>query len=406
MRKRICLFAAFVLLSGFTAVMFMPPCFAADAAAKQSKGKYHCPMHPDFVSDKKGTCGICGMDLVKSDDDEPEAQPSPAVEKSGHKILYYRNPMNPAVTSATPTKDSMGMDYVPVYEEEKGAAPGVSINTSKQQLIGVKKGLVQKRALSVGIITVGKVAYDPDLYVAQEEYIQAVKTAAATSQSALVSIREQSAGLLVSAERKLLLMGMSKTEVEALKSSGAAQDSLYFPGNSGKAWIYITVYEYELGLVKEGQDVLIDAVAFPGEIFKGKVTAITPVLSAESRSVRVRAEVDDKAGKLKPEMFVNATIAVDLGEKLSIPEEAVMDSGTRKIVYVVKDNRFAAREVTLGPKAAAAAKRAERGGSDVPAPVRPAGEFYEVISGLNEGEEVVTSGNFLIDAESKLKGAL
>lgn len=343
MKKKNYLISAFMLLWAFTAVVFMPECFAADAVMKQSKGKYHCPMHPNFVSDKKGTCGICGMDLVKSDDDDQEAQPAPA-------------------------------DQI-----------GVSINSSKQQLIGVRKDIAQKRPLTVEISTVGKVAYDPDLYVAQEEYIQAVKTAVATGKSALVSIREQSAGLLASAERKLLLMGMSKTEVEALKKSGTPQDSLYFPGNSGKAWIYMTVYEYELGLVKEGQDVSINAVAFPGEIFKGKVTALTPILNAESRSVRVRAEVDDREGKLKPEMFVNAKIGIDLGERLAIPEEAVMDSGARRIVYVVKDNRFAAREVTLGARA---------------------GEFYEVLGGLEAGEEVVTSGNFLIDAESKLKGAL
>jgi multidrug efflux pump subunit AcrA (membrane-fusion protein) len=324
------------------------------------------------------------MDLVKKEEEQQEDPPS-VLETGERKILFYRNPMNPAVTSPVPMKDSMGMDYVPVYEEGKGALQGVSINTSKQQLIGVKKGVVTNRSLAVEISTVGKVAYDPDLYVAQEEYLQAVKTAAATEKSALVSIREQSAGLLVSAERKLLLLGMSKAEIEALKSRGAAQGSLYFPDNSGKAWIYITVYEYELGLVKEGQEVVVHAVAFPGEIFKGTVTALTPVLNAESHTIRVRAEVEDKDGKLKPEMFVNAKIAIDLGEKLAIPEESVMDSGTRKIVYVVKDNRFAMREVTLGPKA---------------------GEFYEVISGLNEGEEVVVSGNFLIDAESKLKGAL
>ena len=318
--------------------------YAEGSTMKQIKAKYHCPMHPNFVSDKKGTCGICGMDLVKNDDQEEVVEPS-----------------------------------------LKEATPGVLINTSKQQLIGVKKDIVQKRSLSVEISTVGKVAYDPDLYVAQEEYVQALKTAISTEKSALVSIREQSAGLLASSERKLLLMGMSRSEIEALKNSGAAQDSLYFPGNSGKAWIYLTVYEYELGLVKEGQDVSVDAVAFPGEIFKGKVTALTPILSAESRSVRVRAEVEDKDGKLKPEMFVNAKILIDLGEKLAIPEESVMDSGTRKIVYVVKADRFAAREVTLGARA---------------------GEFYEVLGGLEEGEEVITSGNFLIDAESKLKGSL
>jgi hypothetical protein len=385
MRTKTIFVSVVLLIAGFSIAGFVSQGDAAEKAHEHSaKAVYICPMHPQITSDRKGSCPICGMDLVKKEA-EPEVQPSPTVEKGERKILFYRNPMNPTVTSSTPTKDSMGMDYVPVYEEEKGAPQGVPINTSKQQMIGVKKDVVMKRSLAVEISTVGKVAYDPDLYVAQEEYIQAVKTAAATEKSALVSIREQSAGLLVSAERKLLLMGMSKTEVEALKNSGAAQDSLYFPGNSGKAWIYITVYEYELGLVKEGQDVLVDALAFPGEVFKGKVAALTPILNAESRTVRVRAEVEDKDGKLKPEMFVNAKISIDLGEKLAIPEEAVMDSGTRKIVYVVKDNRFAAREVTLGPKA---------------------GEFYEVLGGLEEGEEVVTSGNFLIDAESKLKGAI
>jgi len=384
MRMKRFFMLAILLIAGFSAAVFMSQGYAAEKSHQHSaKAAFICPMHPQITSDRKGSCPICGMDLVKKEEAEEE---SPAVsETKERKILFYRNPMNPSVTSPVPTKDSMGMEYVPVYEEEKGAPKGVSINTSKQQMIGVKKDVVMKRPLAVEISTVGKVAYDPDLFVAQEEYIQAVKTATATEKSALVSIREQSAGLLVSAERRLLLLGMSKSEIEALKSSGAAQDNLYFPGNSGKAWIYITVYEYELGLVKEGQEVVVDAVAFPGEVYKGKITALTPILSAESRSVRVRAEVEDKDGKLKPEMFVNAKISIDLGEKLAIPEEAVLDTGTRKIVYVVKDNRFAMREVTLGPKA---------------------GEFYEVISGLGEGEEVVTSGNFLIDAESKLKGAL
>ncbi|MCB9756995.1 MAG: efflux RND transporter periplasmic adaptor subunit [Candidatus Omnitrophica bacterium] len=373
-----------LLIAGFTSGVFMSQGYGAEKSHQHSgKAVYICPMHPQITSDRKGSCPICGMDLVKKEEAQEELPV--ASETKEHKILFYRNPMNPSVTSPVPTKDSMGMEYVPVYEEKKGAPQGVPINTSKQQMIGVRKDVVMKRSLAVEISTVGKVAYDPDLYVAQEEYIQAVKTAAATENSSLSSIREQSVGLLVSAERKLLLLGMSKFEIEALRNSGAAQDNLYFPGNSGKAWIYITVYEYELGLVKEGQEVLIDAVAFPGEVYKGKVTALTPILNAESRTVRVRAEVEDKAGKLKPEMFVNAKISIDLGEKLAIPEEAVMDSGTRKIVYVVKDNRFAMREVTLGPKA---------------------GEFYEIISGLNEGEEVVASGNFLIDAESKLKGAM
>ncbi|MBF0485585.1 MAG: efflux RND transporter periplasmic adaptor subunit [Candidatus Omnitrophica bacterium] len=329
-----------VVLAGFVAAGFVSRGLAEESTLGHpaKKAVYYCPMHPHYVSDKKGTCPICGMDLVKKE-----------------------------------------------TAEEPAASGGVAINENKQQLIGVKKDIVKKRPLAVEILTSGKVAYDPDLYVAEEEYIQALKTAAATEKSALVSIREQSQGLLASAERKLALLGMSKTEIETLKNSGVAQDNLYLSGNSGKAWIYVTIYEYEMGLVKEGQEVFVDAVAFPGEVFKGKVKSLTPILNSESRSVHARSEVDDKDGKLKPEMFVNAKILVDLGEKLAVPEEAVMDSGTRKIVYVVTGDHFTLREVTLGSKA---------------------GEFYEVLSGLEEGEAVVTSGNFLIDAESKLKGSL
>ncbi len=381
MKIRTILAATLLLGMGFSATMLVPDSFGAE---KNIKGAYHCPMHPNYVSDKKGTCPICGMDLVRSEA-EPDVQPAAVTVEQGRKILFYRNPMDPTVTSPVPMKDPMGMDYVPVYDEAKGVSAGVLINAAKQQLIGVKKDIVKKRPLAVGIVTVGKVAYDPDLYVAQEEFVQSLKTVAATANSVSVSIREQAAGMLASSERKLLLLGMSKAEIEGLKKDGIAQDSLYFPGNSGKAWVYVTVYEYEFGLVKEGQDVVLDAVAYPGVHFKGKVAGLTPVLNAESRSLRVRVEVEDKDGKLKPEMFVNARISVDLGEKLAIPEEAVMDSGLRKIVYVVKDDRFSARDVELGPKA---------------------GEYYEVVSGLEDGEEVVTSGNFLIDSESKLKGSL
>ena len=346
MRSKSLMISIAIVFAGGLAVASAGQVFASDQMVQKKKAGYHCPMHPDFVSDKKGTCGICGMDLVKDEEDD-----SPAARSAG----------------------------------EMGTVPGVMINTNKQQLIGVKKDTVTKRPLTLTIATVGKVAYDPDLYVAQEEYVQALKTAAQTQKSALVSIREQSAALLAASERNLLLLGMSRKEVDALKENAQPQDGLYFPGKSGKAWIYLTVYEYEMGSVKEGQAVAVDAVAFPGEVFPGNIVGLTPVLNAESRSVRVRAEVEDKDGKLKPEMFVNAKIAVDLGVALSIPEEALMDSGTRKIVYVVKDDHFAAREVTVGPKV---------------------GEYYKVLSGLEEGEEVVTSGNFLIDSESKLKGAL
>ena len=302
-----------------------------------------------------------------------------------NRILYYRNPMNPEVTSPVPMKDSMGMDYVPVYEGEQAKKEaGVYISQEKQQLIGVKKDKVEKRNLVHEVLTVGKVAYDPDLYIAQEEYLQSLKTKETTKNSTLVSVSAQSQSLLEAAEKKLTLLGMTKEQIVELSQKGKPQENLYLPLNENTAWVYMTIYEYEIGLIKEGVPVEIEAVAYPGLKFSGKITAIMPVLNAETRSVQARAEIDDAEHKLKPEMFVNAKIKVDLGEKLAVPETAVLDTGTRKIVYLAKEgDTLEAREVNLGQKAEG---------------------FYEVLDGLKEGDMVVTSGNFLVDSESKLQG--
>jgi len=316
----------------------------------------------------------------------PGAESQKGAYKKDKKILSYRNPMNPEVTSPVPMKDSMGMDYVPVYEGEKASEEaGIYMSPEKQQLIGVKKERVEKRNLVHEISTVGKVAYDPELYVAQEEYLQALKTVEATKNSTLSTVSEQARSLLEAAGKKLTLMGMNKGAIDELAKKGKAQENLYLPLNENTAWVYMNVYEYEIGLIKEGMGVEIEAVAYPGELFKGKISAITPVLNSETRSAQVRAEVEDPEHKLKPQMFVNAKIKVDLWEKLAVPETAVLDTGTRKIVYVAKEgDTLEAVEVTLGQKAEG---------------------FFEVLGGLKEGDIVVTSGNFLVDSESKLKGA-
>lgn len=347
------------------------------------KAVYYCAMHPDFVSDKPGNCMICGMTLVKK-----ESQSAKKVDpKTGKKILYYRNPMNPQVTSPVPMKDEMGMDYVPVYEEETARAgqTGIYISPEKQQLIGVKKDKVEKKHLNYEIRTVGRVAYDPELYVAQEEYLQALKAKNSVNDSTIPLVKQQIQSLSDAAEQRLQLLGMSKEEIQQLSQRGRPQQNLYLPLNEDTIWVYITIYEYEIGLIREGLPVEIDAVAFPGEIFEGKIVAITPVLDSMTRSIRVRAEMQNPEHKLKPEMFVNAKINVDLGEKLAIPESSVIDTGLRKIVYLVKEGDILeAREISLGQKAEG---------------------YFEVLSGLNQGDMVVTSGNFLIDSESKLKSA-
>ncbi len=349
-----------------------------------TKDLYYCPMHPNFTSDKPGECAICGMTLVKR-----QTSNQPVVGKSAEsekKILYYRNPMNPAVTSPVPMKDQMGMDYVPVYEEEQTpqAAGSVYISSQKQQLIGVKKQKIEKRRLAGQILTVGVVAYDPDLFVAQEEYLQTIQTQKAM-QSSNFDTKEQLDPLVKAAKRKLLLFGMSEAEIAELEKKGKPQQYLYLP-EEGNVWVYITIYEYETAFIKEALPVQVETVAYPGRVFEGSVVSIAPIVDKTVRTLKVRALVKDPENKLKPEMYVDVKILYDLGEKLAVPEGAVMDSGTRKIVYIAEPNGyFEPKEVKLGPKIQG---------------------FYEVLQGLTENQTVVTSGNFLVDSESKLNAVL
>ena len=368
-----------VIILGF--VIMRPS--GQSSPASGTKDLYYCPMHPNFTSDKPGECAICGMSLVKRQ--TSSNQPAAAPEKK--KLLYYRNPMNPEVTSPVPMKDSMGMDYVPVYEEEKTplVAGGVQINPQKQQLIGVKTQKIENRRLAGQVLTVGIVAYDPDLFVAQQEYLQSIQTRQTMQSSSLKYSDEQLNPLVNATKRKLLLLGMSEAEISELEKKGQPQQYLYLP-EGGKVWVYITVYEYEMAFIKEALPVQVETIAYPGEVFEGNVVSISPILDKTVRTLKVRALVKDLENKLKPEMYVDAKVFYDLGEKLAVPEEAVMDSGTRKIVYIAEPNGyFEPKEVELGPKVQG---------------------YYQVLKGLTENQIVVTSGNFLVDSESKLNAVL
>lgn len=427
---------------------------ASTSNAGHEKVMYHCPMHPTYTADRPGDCPICGMKLVKmktkpepaQDLEMPAAAPEKAIEEvciehkctmkgctmdvkarlrpgervicpicgeviaatsgkvveiiktsavretpsagGGRKILYYRNPMNPQATSPVPMKDSMGMDYVPVYEEAarpETAGPTVMISPEKQQLIGVSTESVGKRDLKKVVRASGKIAYDPELVVTQEEFIQALKNEENMKDSPLQDVVERAKSMTEAARRKLRLLGMSEDQIAGLEKTKKAETNLYLPDKGESVWAYISIYEYEVGLIRAGDAVEIEAVAYPGEKFSGRVMSVNPVLDAATRTNQVRAEVMNPENKLKPEMFVNAKIKVDLGEKLAVPESAVLDTGLRKIVYVSeKDNTLESREIVVGQKAEG---------------------FYEVLEGLEEGDIVVTSGNFLIDSESRLKSA-
>jgi Cu(I)/Ag(I) efflux system membrane fusion protein len=386
MKRRVIIIG--VIIVAAIAGVFIPGRYgnkqSGGTASQTAKDLYYCPMHPTYTSDKPGDCPICNMSLVKRGA-TPPIEGQKQAKEGERKILYYRNPMNPTVTSPVPMKDEMGMDYVPVYEEQTKTA-GVYISPQKQQLIGVKKGKVEVRELSGEILTVGKVAYDPALYTAQQEYLQAVKSGQ-TIRKEEGYIEEQSGMLVTSMKQKLLAMGMSEGEIKGLEKRGRPEQNLYLPTSEDKnVWVYVTIYEYEAQLVKAGTPVEIRAIAYPGEVFTGKVESVTPILQAATRTLKVRATVENPENKLKLEMFVNVVIKYNLGEKLAVPQGAVMHTGTRDIVFAAKpDGYFEPKFVTLGEKAQG---------------------YYSVLKGLTENEEVVTSGNFLVDSESRLNAVL
>jgi membrane fusion protein, copper/silver efflux system len=231
----------------------------------------------------------------------------------------------------------------------------------------------------------GKIAYDPELAVTQEEFIQALNAQDNAKDSPLQDVIDRAKSLAEASRNKLKLSGMSDDQIMALEKSRKAETNLYLPGKGESVWAYLNVYEYEIGFIKAGDSVDIEAVAYPGEKFTGKAVSISPVLDPNTRTNQVRVEVPNPDNKLKPEMFVNASIKESLGPKLAVPESAVLDTGLRKIVYLSEANDvLESHEVTLGQKA---------------------GNYYEVLVGLKEGYVVVTSGNFLVDSESKLQAS-
>ncbi|MBI4226658.1 MAG: efflux RND transporter periplasmic adaptor subunit [Candidatus Omnitrophica bacterium] len=346
------------------------------------KAVYYCPMHPTYTADKQGNCPICSMKLMKREPGEK-------------RILYWTDPMIPGYRAEGPGKSPMGMDLVPVYEEPTGAAAPsaapagyapIQLTPGKQQLIGVTTAVAQRRVMTRTIRAAGRIAYDPELYQAQQEYVQAVRTLARVRADASPDIGERSQQLVDAIRLRLRLLGLSPELIEEVGGQDGPDQSLLLADPQGRVWLYATVYEFELPLVTPGQMVVVEAPAAPGKSFEGVVRAVDPVLDPVTRTARVRAALTDPEGALKPEMYVNASLVVPIGDVLAVPDAAVLQTGTRQILFVDQgEGRFDPRRVTVGVTAEG---------------------FSEIRDGVAEGERVVTSGNFLIDSESRLKAAV
>lgn len=254
--------------------------------------------------------------------------------------------------------------------------------------------------------------YSPDLVSTQEEYLLARRTREKVKASTMVHIRTGAENQVESARNRLLLWGITEKQISRLEEGekpemeskiyspidgivtkkAALQGmyvtpemNLYEITDLSVVWIYADIYEYEIPLVKIGEEANVTLASYPGETFNGKVVYIFPYLNKETRTVKVRIEFPNPDGKLKPGMYGNVEIRIRAGRKLAIPQEAVLDSGIRKLVFIDRgEGMYEPREVKLGPRL---------------------DNYYEVIDGIKEGDRVVTSATFLIDSESKLMAA-
>ena len=385
----------------------------------------------------------------------PPAASSPAsadgVCPDGRAPRYWKAPMDATYIRDRPGKSPMGMDLVP----ECGAAAGgdVRIDPGLVQNMGVRTAPATRRNLSHKVRTVARVAYDerrvshvhtkvqgwierlfveyegdlvergqplleiysPEMVSTQEELLLAARYRETTRRSRFADVARGGADLFQAARRRLELWDIAEHDIARLLESGhvsktltlyaptngvvthlmaregmeiAPNHNLYTIADISRVWLYADVYEYEMPWVREGQHAVIELSYLPGRTFEGTVTYVSPFLNPKTRTASVRIELDNPDLMLKPDMFANVTIETETrAHVLAVPEEAVIRSGRRALVVVARGaGRFASREVTLG--------------------IDSGDGWVEVRDGLTEGERIVTSGQFLIDSESKLREAV
>jgi Cu(I)/Ag(I) efflux system membrane fusion protein/cobalt-zinc-cadmium efflux system membrane fusion protein len=406
-------------------------------------------MHPEVIEEEPGICPICHMDLVPVKNETPTAE-------GDRKILFYRNPMDPNITSPEPRKDEMGMDYVPVYadEAESAAARGavVTIDPAVQQNMNVVTQRVTRRNILHEIRTLGYLDFDqermvsvttkyagfiektyvnyigqpvrkgeplfeiyaPELIQTEQELLAALRYSQNLN-SAPADTRDRARALLEAARQRLAYWDISLEQVRRLEETGEVFRTLpvlapasgvvmkRLSGLEGTAtqpgmellhiadlshlWLTVEVFDSQLPWVDVGSPATITLSYFPGVTYQGRVRYIEPEVSEKTRTVQLTLDVPNRDGRLRVGMYATVVFEpVAATGALTVPAEAVIRTGERNLVVIaLGDGRFAPREVVLGP-----------GGEG----------FVQVLEGLADGDEVVTSAQFLIDSESNLRAAI
>lgn len=322
---------------------------AAGHQHETQKEVWTCPMHPQIQKAGPGKCPICGMDLVKADTLKNTGDQSQAHLPEGHAAFQLTN--------------------------------------NRIQMIGVKYGVVERKTLFKSIEAAGRVAFDPELYTAQNEYVEAIRQMERVKDAPIADVRHSAERMVESAKLRLKILGLSDQQIARLRSAGPSTGSnllLTSPGEN--VWIYAEVFEMDLPSIEPGQEVKISGGSLEAKELIGKVASVDRVINPATRTAKVRVLVPNAKAFLRPEAFVNATILSPLGEQTVVPFDAVLDSGKEAWVFVVKDDgHFEPRTVVVKYHA---------------------GDDVAVSSGLEPGEKIVTSANFLVDSESRLKGVL
>ncbi len=415
---------------------------------------------------------------VKPSGNDGDAKGAQGRKAGERNILFYRNPMNPAITSPSPAKDEMGMDYIPVYADEgntpskpmaqkvdeffgedlpdsakgevEGLAP-VTLSNEGIELAGVLTARVRSDVFQSSIRTVGRVIadealvrmvqtrvsgwvekmfvqsagqmvnqghpilslYSPELLSSQEEFLQAGAAAEKLSTSSDLETRKFGLELQRSAERRLNLLDVPDAFIMELAKTKKPQRAITLiapisgfvmlkdvfegqqvePGMTlfvitdlTRIWVEADFYEYEGKALRLGQEATITSSYDPALELQGKVALLFPYLNTESRTIKARLEFPNDSLVLRPGMYVDVDLRIDLGRSLMVPESAVLDSGPRKVVFVEKGGgRFEPREVRTG------------GMSD---------GNIQILEGVTEGEMVAIKANFLLDSESRLQAVI
>ncbi|MBN1458118.1 MAG: efflux RND transporter periplasmic adaptor subunit [Armatimonadetes bacterium] len=368
-----------------------------------------CPMHPSVIRSEPGQCPICGMDLIPLQETKSEYES----EVEGHGIVEISPEKQQLIGVVTtrverrPLAREVRTVGIVTVDEERVSDVHTKFEGWVERLYADETGRLLRRGEP--LLTI----YSPELVSTQEEYLLALRSRKRTKDSPFEEVRRSGDSMVAAARRRLELWDISDREIDELARTGVVKKALtlsapstgyimeksvvegmrVMPGMAlyrladlSRVWVDVDIYEYEAASVAEGMSATLTTSSYSEIKLSGRVTYVYPTVDMKTRTLTARLEFPNPNLLLKPGMYGDVLIETPQAEALAIPEQAVLDSGTRKVVFVKEDEgTFVPREVEIGPRMA---------------------EYYPVLSGLAAGEEVVSSPNFLIDSESRFAAAM